>query len=226
MHKPTLHNWNFQTKLTGFSVAGTLLAVAILFSAAGARRVSAQGLPPEAREHIHTLFSQHTNLVRTVKITDDGYVALTESKDPAVAKALRQHVSEMRKRLQSGSMVRGWDPAFRELVEHYDDITHRVEATDSGLKITVRGKTPEGVAVAKNHAKIISGFVEKGWDNHDTRHPRAAENSSETDVAKTGGNGAMCCAGGTCSSGKHQGQGPGGPKKNKGNAGGCPNCKK
>ena len=81
---------------------------------------SAQGMPAEARENIHALFSQHTNFTRKVTITEDGYTALTESQDPKLARVLREHVKQMRERLQSGRMVRGWDPAFREMVEHYD----------------------------------------------------------------------------------------------------------
>lgn len=160
----------------------TVLSASLLLICS-ARQGHAQGMPAEARANIHALFGQHTNISRSVTMTKDGYVAVTESKDPQLAKILREHVSQMRKRLQSGRMLRGWDPAFREMVEHYDDITHRVETTTNGLKITVKGKTPAAIQVARNHAKIVSQFAKNGWDEHDVRHPRVVDVASR-EIAK------------------------------------------
>lgn len=175
-----------------------IVAIVVLTLVAGSsNRIHSQGMPAEARANIHALFSQHTNVTRTVTMIKDGYVAVTESKDPKLAKVLREHVSQMRKRLQSGRMVRGWDPAFREMVEHYDDITHRVETTKNGLKITVKGKTPEAIKVAKNHANIVSNFAKKGWGEHDVRHPRALAVGSDLKGAEKQTDGAAkakaCC---------------------------------
>ena len=41
-----------------------------------------QGMSPEIRDNIHTLFDQHSKVIRKVTLTENGYVALTESKDP------------------------------------------------------------------------------------------------------------------------------------------------
>lgn len=162
----------------------TALATAVSFSPASVR---GQGMPAEARNNIHQLFHQHTNATRKVTFTKDGYVAVTETDDPKLAKVLREHVSQMRGRLRGGRMVRGWDPAFRELAEHYDDISHRVEATEKGLRITVRGKTPEAVKVAKNHAEIVSGFATQGWAAHDARHPRVVDSAEAAKARPIGG---------------------------------------
>jgi len=147
-----------------------LLCTAALF-AASTSQSHAQGMPPEAREKIHHLFDNHTKVKRTVTVTDTGYTALTESDDAATAAALKAHVKQMSARLKSGLMVRRWDPAFAEYAEHYDEMEHRYEPTDKGMKATVTGKTPLAIKIAQNHAKVISDFAAKGWEAHDRNHP-------------------------------------------------------
>lgn len=147
-----------------------LLCTAALF-AASTSQIHAQGMPPEAREKIHHLFDNHTKLKRTVTVTETGYTALTESDDTATASALKAHVKQMSARLKSGLMVRRWDPAFAEYVEHYDEMEHRYEPTDKGMKATVRGRTPLGIKIAQNHAKAVSDFAAHGCEAHDRAHP-------------------------------------------------------
>ncbi len=170
----------------------TIVAIALLLTGAS-HRASAQGLPVESRENIHTLFTQHTNVIRKVTLTKDGYEAVTESKDPKLGKILREHVAQMSNRLESGRMLRGWDPAFRELREHYDAISHHVEATEHGLKIVVKGKTPEAIQVAQNHAEIVSRFAAHGWDEHDVRHARAVAGTVKVEPAHTPCSAKACC---------------------------------
>ncbi|NJM55264.1 MAG: hypothetical protein HC841_04550 [Verrucomicrobiae bacterium] len=51
---------------------------------------------------------------RTITLTDTGYIAVTESDDPQIAKTLRSHVNQMQDRLDEGLFVRRWDPAYEE----------------------------------------------------------------------------------------------------------------
>jgi hypothetical protein len=132
-------------------------------------------LPPEAREQIHTLFSNHKKIRREVTETEHGYTALTESDDPAVAAALKKHVRQMEDRLEQGLMVRRWDPAFEEYVRHYKDMDTDFEKTDKGVRMTVKGRTPDAAKVARNHAKVVSAFVANGMDEHDVQHPKALQ---------------------------------------------------
>lgn len=157
-----------------------LIASALTLTLLAAPRAAyAQGMPKELHDNIHSLFDNHAKFTRKVEMTEKGYIAVTESSDPKLAKILREHVSQMRERLQSGLMVRRWDPAFPEFIAHYDDITHRVEATRNGLKITVAGKTPNAIKVAQNHAKIVSDFAANGWKAHDTSHPLALAHAGQ-----------------------------------------------
>lgn len=169
-----------------------LLAALALATFSGSRELQSRGLPDAMHDNIHALFDGHAKITRKVEMTEKGYVAITESKNPKLAKILREHVSQMRERLQSGMMVRRWDPAFPELVEHYDDITHRVEATKRGLKITVTGKTPDAIKVAKNHAKIVSDFAKNGWKAHDTLHPRAIPTPAAATASADSKPGGVC----------------------------------
>lgn len=157
----------------------------------------AQGMPPEARTQIHTLFDQHAKIRRTVTETPTGYVSLTESDDPAVAKALKTHYWQMGDRLEAGLMVRRWDPAYEEYVRYRDQIEHQVERTEKGLRITAIGKTPEAIRVARNHASAVTDFVEHGWAAHDTRHPAVAGAATkDREPAPPASEGPKCCGGG------------------------------
>ena len=136
---------------------------------------------------IHSLFAEHEKVERSVELTDDGYRAKTTSKDPKVAAMLRKHVSQMESRLDGGLSVRHWDPAFVELRDHYDDMSITLEKIDDGIAVSVVGKTPEAIAVAQNHAKIISGFVKKGDEQmHATHAAVVAKNSVGDDVVSAG----------------------------------------
>jgi hypothetical protein len=185
--------------LLGVSLATTPLITPVALS---------QGMPPEARNNIHQLFNNHAAITRTVTLTKDGYVALTESSDPKVTAALRGHVQQMSDRLKSGLMVRRHDPAFVEYAAHYDNIAHTVEPTDKGLKVTVTGKTPDAIKVAQNHATVVTDFASNGWAGHDRDHAKAlgaaakpakptAQSASSVEKAK----GPCCESGGQCCQG-------------------------
>jgi len=164
--------------------------------------LGAQMMSPESRENIHTLLDNHASIRRTVTLTDDGYVSTTESSDSSVARALREHVTQMEKRLESGLMVRRWDPAFAEYVQHWDDIVHFMVPTNGGLSMTVHGKTPEAIKVAQNHAEIVTDFVTNGWEGHNRTHPSVLEGAEAAE-------GEACCGGKGCPKHTHGEEGHG-----------------
>lgn len=128
-------------------------------------------MPAEYRDTIHQLFSNHRDFTRTVELTETGYRATTVSADPEKAALLQKHVGQMEKRLDSGMPVRRWDPAFAEIHEHYEDMVVKIETVENGIAVVVEGKTPAAILVAQNHAKIVSGFVEKGPEQMHASHP-------------------------------------------------------
>lgn len=130
----------------------------------------ASGMPAEQRDTIHGLFDAHKAFSREVTETDDGYISKTTSDNPDAAKLLQTHVKQMEGRLKDGLMVRGWDPAYVEFVNHYDDIDIQITNIENGISIIAIGKTPEAKAVARNHAGIVSKFIDHGWKEHDKSH--------------------------------------------------------
>lgn len=147
-----------------------LFTAAMAFSSSCAQQVGGRGLPPEAREQIHALFDAHAKIRRDLKLTADGYMALTESDDPKVAAALKKHVGQMQARLGEGLSVRRWDPAFAEYCDHYGELEHQFTTTDKGVRMTVKGRTANAVKIAQNHAKVVSAFAAHGWSEHDKKH--------------------------------------------------------
>jgi len=137
----------------------------------------AQGMPPEARENLHRLFDQHKQIERKVTLSETGYSATTTSTNPVLVRALQAHVKQMNERLESGLMVRRWDPAFAEYVAFYSDMNHKFTKIPNGIKATVTGKTPEAIRVAQNHAQVIADFAAHGWEAHDRSHPAVVDAS-------------------------------------------------
>lgn len=127
-------------------------------------------LPEEQREIIQHLAENHDKLHRKVTIRKDGYEASTTTKNQELAAMLKTHIAYMHKRLGTGAMVRRWDPAFVELVKFHDQITTEIEHLDNGVKIVVTGKTPEAIKVARNHARIVTGFTLEGAAAVQRRH--------------------------------------------------------
>ena len=67
----------------------------------------------------------------------------------------------------------GFQDAIHQLFENHAKIKRAVEVTDTGYKSRTVSEDPEAVKVAQNHARIVSGFVEKGPAQMHESHPRA-----------------------------------------------------
>ena len=130
-------------------------------------------LPQWQRDLIHALAENHKKLIRKVDLTKKGYVATTTSEDKKLAGKLKKHFRYMKKRLDSGAMVRRWDPAYAEMTDYYDQLEVKAEELPKGLKVTITGKTPEAIKVARNHAAIVTSFVKRGPDEVSKRHKAA-----------------------------------------------------
>ena len=171
------------------------------------------GMPDEFRGVIHELFANHDSFTRTVDLIEGGYRAKTVSKDPKKAVLLQKHVHQMESRLENGRGVRQWDPAFAELRQHYADMKISIEEVKGGIVVEVTGRTPEAVAVARNHAKIIDGFIKKGFEQMHATHAAVLSDAKEPGAKPACG---FCgkdgCQGG-CGKGKGKGKGGGKGRK-------------
>ena len=85
---------------------------------------------------------------------------------------IREHLAYMKRRMDSGAVVRRWDRAFVEMTHHHPDIGVKAKELDHGVRVRVTGKTSGAVAVARNRAGIISKFPRKGMDELQRTPPR------------------------------------------------------
>lgn len=169
-------------------VAGIVMDLVGLFgvSLSWAKAPMRGPLPEEQRKIVHQLAEHHKELVRKVTMTEKGYTATTTTKNKELAAMLQKHVAYMKKRLDSGAMVRRWDPAYAEMVAHYDDLEATIEVIDGGVKATINGKTPRAVKIAQNHAKIVTSFTKKGTEELHKEHAATSDDAGKKDRGKGG----------------------------------------
>ncbi len=158
---PELPDLIMNTRLIQF---GSTVLVFLGFSllAATAAPPMRGPLPEEQQAIIQEMATRHKELKREVEQTEDGYSATTTTENKELAGKLKAHLAYMEKRLESKAMVRRWDPAFVELVDYYDQLDTTITPLENGVKVVVKGKSPEAIKVAQNHAKIVSGFAKEG----------------------------------------------------------------
>jgi hypothetical protein len=109
------------------------------------------------------LFQRHAEIKRTVTELPDGVHAVTESTDPQTAALIQAHVSEMYERLDqdrafSYPMSRSVTAMFAQSARY----RRKLEATPTGIAVTETADDPAMVAVIREHAREISGFVREG----------------------------------------------------------------
>lgn len=119
----------------------------------------------EAHNTIHALLSDHAAIERRVEDIPNGVKTWTTSEDEDVAILIRQHVRQMKARLESGRPMRRWDPLFAAVFEHADAIEMTIEDIPGGVYVVETSDDPEAVALIRQHAhRAVSEFVERGMD--------------------------------------------------------------
>ena len=111
---------------------------------------------------IHFLLVNHDKIERQVKNIKNGVETWTESNDAEIAKVIREHAWEMKKRIEECRPIRQMDPLFRELFNHHDKIKIQIEETGKGTHVIETSNDPEVVKLIRQHAKTVSEFVERG----------------------------------------------------------------
>jgi hypothetical protein len=113
---------------------------------------------------IHELFINHDRITRTVTNLPDGIRTVTESDDPRIAQLLKDHVTSMGQRVETGS-----DPglpiesqALRSIFQNYEKIETKVETTEKGMVVVQTSTDPETVAALQQHASEVTDFVKDG----------------------------------------------------------------
>ena len=109
------------------------------------------------------LFMRHAQIYRTVTDLPDGVHAVTESDDPQTASLIQAHVGEMYRRLdQKRAFPYPMSRSVPAMFANSAGYQRRLEATPKGVAITETADDPAMVAVIRQHAREISGFVREG----------------------------------------------------------------
>ncbi|MEO0559103.1 MAG: hypothetical protein AAF170_13075 [Bacteroidota bacterium] len=133
----------------------------------------------EAHNTIHALLSNHEAIERRVEDLPNGVKTWTTSDDEEVAVLIRQHVRQMKARLESGRPMRRWDPLFAEVFAHADAIEMTIEDIPGGVYVVETSTDPEVVALIRQHAhRAVSEFVERGMDRAHEPTPLPEEGDS------------------------------------------------
>jgi hypothetical protein len=112
---------------------------------------------------IHRLLQNHDRIRRQVENVADGIRARTTSRDGEIAGLIRTHVSQMKRRVESGDPIRLMDPVFREIFEHHTEITIDIEAIPGGVLVVETSANPQVELLIRQHARrAVSEFVAQG----------------------------------------------------------------
>lgn len=108
------------------------------------------------------LIHQHQNLERTVEEIPKGVRTTTTTDNPNLVALLHKHPQEMYGYYESGGVVRGHDPLFRELSRVSDKVDMSFKELENGIEVTVTSEDPEIVKLVRAHAYKVSDFVKRG----------------------------------------------------------------
>ncbi|WP_236625120.1 DsrE family protein [Rhodopirellula sp. SWK7] len=109
------------------------------------------------------LLTHHEKITRTVKEVSGGVETLTESDDEEVASKIKEHVEWMQYRIKETNPIRMRDPLFAEIFRHTDKIKMEHVDTEKGVRVTETSDDPYVADLIRAHAKVVSGFVERGF---------------------------------------------------------------
>lgn len=111
---------------------------------------------------IHELLDNGSKVTRQVTVRSDGVETLTESTDPALAKAIQAHVLSMYRRVTEQRPIHGRDPLFRAIFAHASQIVMAHELTPRGIRVTETSTDPYVVKLIQAHAEVLNAFIKNG----------------------------------------------------------------
>ena len=113
---------------------------------------------------IHALFMSHDQITRTVTNLPNGVRTVTQSADPRIAQLLKDHVTQMGQRVDTGDDpgLPIESPALRLIYRNHAKIDTRFEATATGIAVVQTSSDAETVAALQQHASEVTDFVNDG----------------------------------------------------------------
>jgi len=121
-----------------------------------------RGMSGDEHNAIFILLSWHNTIARTVKEIPNGVQTRTTTTKPELVETLRTHVRQMVRRLKQQRPVRMWDPVFRDVFAHADEITVSLKDVEGGIEVMETSNDPLVVMMIRAHAAKVSSFVANG----------------------------------------------------------------
>jgi hypothetical protein len=111
---------------------------------------------------VHAMLFDHQKIKRSVTNLPDGIRTVTESDDPAVARAIKAHVASMEKRLNEGRSFNLFSPTLPVLFENKEKIKTVVQHTEKGSIVTQTTAEAKVVAALQAHALEVNELARDG----------------------------------------------------------------
>jgi len=111
---------------------------------------------------VHAMLVDNTRIRRTVENLPDGIRTVTESDDPAVARAIKAHVASMQARLKEGRLFNLFSPTLPVLFENKDKIKTVVDTTEKGAIVTQTTADAKVASALQAHALEVSELAREG----------------------------------------------------------------
>ena len=105
----------------------------------------AMGMWAAERRDVLRLLSGHEEIARKVEEIPGGVRTTTTTSRPELVETLRAHVRQMSRRVEQGQPAQLWNPVFRDIFAHYDEITLVAKDIEGGIEVTETGENPEVV---------------------------------------------------------------------------------
>ncbi len=135
----------------------------------------------EDHEVFQFLLTNHKKIRREVKELPNGVETVTESDDKEIAEKIQEHVYWMKERIEKTKPIRMRDPLFAELFKHTDKIKMVYKDTEKGVKVTETSDDPYVAKLIQAHAKVLTGFVERGFAEAMKNHAVPGSSASSAD---------------------------------------------
>lgn len=135
------------------------------------------------RELFHYLLDNREQIRREVSELPDGVVTLTESDDPKIVAGIREHVASMYARLKEERPIHRRDPLFAALFDHAEAIGLEMEETPKGLRVKETSDDPYVASLIREHAKVVSAFLEHGHAEVRRNHEPPAKPAAPAEPA-------------------------------------------
>jgi hypothetical protein len=113
---------------------------------------------------IHQLFANHDQIYRSVEEIPGGIRTITESDNPQVTALIQEHVPRMYQRIENrrGIPMIMMSSTLPIMAQNSDLYRRQWEMTSKGIMVTEISDDPDMIAVIREHAREVSGFVETG----------------------------------------------------------------